>query len=148
MDSVEFRIEQHENYGEVVEILVNSVSLARLAEDFELPRYKLESAYAGLPTSCLGAASHHFLGDAEPYFLHDGRVQLLGCCCGEFACWPLACRMDVGPDVVTWSDFLQPFRVKDSAGGYWSYEGFGPFQFDRRQYDRALEALCHQRHGG
>ena len=141
MDCVEFRIEQHERYGQVAGILVNFVSLAKLAENFELPRYKLKSEYAGLPASDLGAASHHFLGNADPYYIYDGRVQLLGCSCGEWACWPLACHIDVGPAVVTWSNFLQPFRDKESADGYWSYDGFGSFKFDRRQYEQALRAL-------
>ena len=141
MDIVEFRIEQDDNYGQVVEILINSVSLARLAADFELPRYNLDSAYVGLPCEDLAAPRSHFLDDPDPLYIYDERVQLLGCCCGSSFCWPLACHIQAGPDMVTWSDFLQPFRGKESSEGYWSYDGFGPFTFDRCQYEQALQAL-------
>jgi hypothetical protein len=35
---------------------------------------------------------------------------------------------------VTWSNFAQPHRRA------WSYAGFGPFVFDRRQYENAIAA--------
>jgi len=141
MDRIEFRLEEHRNYGRVVGILINAVSLAKRAEDFELPRYRLKSGYAGLPVADLASVRTYFLGSPAPHGGHEGRLQLLGCGCGESGCWPLTCRMCVGPTVVTWSDFLQPFRAKGSAGGYWGYDGFGPFSFDRRQYEQALSGL-------
>jgi len=141
MDIVEFRIEQNDAYDLVFQILVNSVPLGTLAGEFELPRYKLNSAYVGLPCSEVAEPVRHYLGRGDSFRIQNERVQVLGCSCGSSACWPLECRIDAGPDVVTWSDFQQPFRRKDSIEGHWSCEGFGPFVFDRRQYERALHAL-------
>ncbi|WP_232247975.1 hypothetical protein [Streptacidiphilus rugosus] len=39
------------------------------------------------------------------------------------------------PELVTWDSFEQPYRTARD------YTGFGPFQFDRHQYDDALRAL-------
>ena len=140
MDIIEFRTD-HADSGPVAEILINSVLLSKLAGDYELPRYKLDSGYLGLPLSDVTAPSKHFLGHPHSHYIYDERVQVLGCGCGEPGCWPLVCRIDLGAYLVTWYDFLQPFRDTDSAGGHWSYDGFGPFVFARRQYESALMAL-------
>ena len=39
-------------------------------------------------------------------------------------------------DCVTWSSFAQPFRPA------WSDAGFGPFVFDRSQYEAAVVACA------
>ncbi|HEV2347534.1 MAG TPA: hypothetical protein VGS97_25810 [Actinocrinis sp.] len=44
-------------------------------------------------------------------------------------------QITVTPDRVTWSSFEQPHRKTRD------YTAFGPFRFDRRQYDDALRAL-------
>ena len=36
-------------------------------------------------------------------------------------------------------NFEQPFRAPGRGPGPWSYGGFGPFVFDRAQYEAALE---------
>ncbi|MFF9172327.1 MULTISPECIES: hypothetical protein [unclassified Streptomyces] len=44
-------------------------------------------------------------------------------------------RITATPKLVTWDSFEQPYRKARD------YTGFGPFQFDRHQYDDALRAL-------
>ncbi|MET7458325.1 hypothetical protein ABZT03_42165 [Streptomyces sp. NPDC005574] len=63
------------------------------------------------------------------------KTPVLGCECGEWGCWPLMTRITVTPDHVTWNSFEQPHRTTRD------YSGFGPFQFDRRQYDDAVQVL-------
>jgi hypothetical protein len=41
----------------------------------------------------------------------------------------------VDGDRVTWSQFEQPYRHERD------YSAFGPFEFERRQYEEALAAL-------
>ncbi|MEU6629952.1 DUF6000 family protein [Streptomyces parvus] len=54
---------------------------------------------------------------------------------GEWGCWPLMARITATSDHVTWASFEQPHRrTRD-------YSGFGPFHFDRYQYDDAVNAL-------
>ncbi|WP_326770630.1 hypothetical protein OG978_43610 (plasmid) [Streptomyces sp. NBC_01591] len=63
------------------------------------------------------------------------KTPVLGCECGEWGCWPLMADITVTPDHVTWNSFEQPHRTTRD------YSGFGPFQFDRRQYDDAVKVL-------
>ena len=56
-------------------------------------------------------------------------------------CWPLVCRIEVDDSVVVWRDFEQVHRRPGHPSGAWTYEGIGPFTFDRRQYAMALEGL-------
>jgi hypothetical protein len=61
---------------------------------------------------------------------------LLACDCGDWGCWPLMARITVTERSVTWDAFEQPHRSTRD------YTGFGPFRFDRRRYDAALQDLC------
>jgi hypothetical protein len=47
-------------------------------------------------------------------------------------CWPLEAGVTLAEESVRWSAFAQPHRR------VWSYAGFGPFVFDRRQYEDAV----------
>ena len=141
MDKIEFR-KQVVDDDHVAGILINGVPLARLAEDHEVPRYELKSNYLGLPLSDVAPPAGHFRGEAEPHYDYHGRIQVLGCNCGIPGCWPLVCVISTSADTVTWSDFRQPFRDVGSDQGHWSYDGFGPFTFDRVQYEAALVALA------
>jgi hypothetical protein len=90
--------------------------------------------YDGIvPTSfTYGPLLAYFLGAREdPYWGKIGKIAVLGCSCGEVGCWPLYTRVDVSTTEVRWSAFEQPHRPNRS------YDGFGPFTFDRRQYEAA-----------
>lgn len=63
-------------------------------------------------------------------------MELLSCKgCLEPGCWPLQARVIIGADTVSWQDFWQPHRPRRS------YVGFGPFEFDRRDYESAIADL-------
>lgn len=62
----------------------------------------------------------------------DGEdPMLLGCTCGIDHCSPVTARITVTDETVTWSDFR--------SGMSWDSSLVGPFVFDRRQYDRAID---------
>lgn len=106
---------------------VDGTSLVDLVDAYETHRrYAPAGGYAGLSPSSFDLRPEP---TTEP-----ARVWLLGCDCGEAGCWPLTASVQVVDDVVVWSDFEQPHRPN------WDYDGFGPFRFDRTQYDAAVQA--------
>ena len=65
----------------------------------------------------------------------DEAIYLLGCECGEVGCWPLMASVIRIGSGYQWSAFRQPFRPRRN------YVGFGPFTFERHQYENALREL-------
>lgn len=94
-------------------------------------------SYGGLVPAFFkfGPARVHFTASQGAFVNPSGKVPLLGCECGEWGCWPLLARIAATEDQVRWSDFEQPFRADRD------YSAFGPFVFDRQDYDRALAML-------
>ncbi|WP_460366520.1 hypothetical protein [Actinocorallia lasiicapitis] len=92
-------------------------------------------AYGGLIPEFyrFGPLDEHFLGKEN---LGLGpKTAVLGCECGEVGCWPLMTRITPTGDLVVWNDFEQGHRPTRD------YSAFGPFLFDRQQYDKALADL-------
>lgn len=92
-------------------------------------------AYGGLIPQFFrfGPMRDHFLGRFTDAM--GPKTPVLGCECGEWGCWPLMARITVTADLVIWSSFEQPHSPARD------YTAFGPFPFDRHQYDDALRAL-------
>jgi hypothetical protein len=122
----------------VVSPCVDGVPLAELARRFESARkYSPAGGYGGLIPDYFnfGDLTKYFLGRAERQFPGPGRVYVLGCVdCGEVGCWPLDAAIVVSDDAVTWARFRQPHRPERG------YRAFGPFVFDRRQYQEAVQS--------
>jgi hypothetical protein len=100
---------------------------------------QIAGGYAGLdPRQLDGPISAHFLGGPGSHLAcgPPEKTVLLICTCGEPGCWPLMASIEVRPDEVVWREFEQPHRR-----GRWSYESFGPFVFDRPQYEQALRSV-------
>lgn len=116
--------------------LIDGRSLIGLVAAYELAQgYTPSGGYGGvIPESrTLADLSEYYLGTAAEQLPGPGWSWLLACdSCGVTDCWPLEARVDVTADTVTWSEFQQPHRPS------WSYSGFGPFRFDRRQYETAI----------
>jgi len=96
--------------------------------------YDPAGGYAGIvPTAFhYGPLLGYFLGARDHrYWGTIGKIAVLGCSCGEVGCWPLYAAVHVTATEVRWSAFEQPHRPDRS------YAGFGPFTFDRRQYEAA-----------
>jgi hypothetical protein len=127
-----------------IKIEVNGVELPELVREAELPSAReddeeeMAGNYIGLVAGFLSIdlAGQFLGGQGTPMFEDSGgKTALLGCGCGEVGCSPLMARITVTDDTVSWEDFEQPTRPD------WSYEGFGPFTFERAQYERALMAI-------
>lgn len=133
MDEIRFEV----NGGEV-DIVVNGRKLSQLAGEVELPFARAEGnpslagSYASLAVALVGG--DHFRGEPSLTWFEDGDTVLLGCHCGEWGCWPLTAEVTVTEDRVVWSHFRQGHRE-------WDLAALGQFEFDRAQYEAALEEL-------
>lgn len=132
-----------------VRILVNGRDLAELVRAVELPfargegEESIAGTYCGLPLGDVSPPSRHFLGEpSSDLYCYDEKVQILGCQCGEPGCWPLLCRITIGTETVTWTEFEQPHRTGRNSRAAWSYDRLEPLEFDRRQYNAAVEELA------
>lgn len=146
-----------------VQILIDGRDFIDIVHDWELNVARaageptLAGAYSGIPKRFARELPSAWLGMQEPNNLlscwGDG-FALLACTCGELGCWPLLARVEVTDHEVRWLDFEQPRRTarrdeevtspgrppRDRAR-VWSYEGFGPFVFDRAAYTSAIDHL-------
>jgi hypothetical protein len=124
---------------EYVDIYINNERLIDIIKRIEL-KYdsKIAGSYKGLPTDIVFLPSRHLLD--RPYALYDygDKVSVLECECGCAGCWDLNVKITLEDDKVVWSDFEQPHRDEDSAGGYWKYDELKPFVFDRNEYEVEL----------
>lgn len=114
---------------------VDGESLLELVGAYEAGAgYYPADGYGGLLPAYfrLGDLMDYYRGIAKRQWPRKGRLWLLGCDCGEAGCWPLEAAVSVADATVTWSGFTQPHRPA------WSYAGFGPFVFDRDQYEAAV----------
>jgi hypothetical protein len=146
MDTIAFKVRTSDHwFGNEIEIEINGESLVSNLRAFEMPLGQAEGhpniagGYSGLPASSHLPPSRHFFGEQPHPETRKGRVELLLCGdCGEIGCWPILARIEVMEDRVVWSDFQQPHRTGGGKSAVWDYSGFGPFVFDRTQYEEAL----------
>jgi len=141
MSQVQFNVRRRTDLGDVAEVVpsVDGEELTDLIHEFE-KRAGLETrdvSYGGLIPAQFrfGPLSGHFLAEEGAFVNEQGKVPLLGCSCGEWGCWPLLALVTADDDAVVWSAFEQPHRPKRD------YSGFGPYRFERAEYDEALQAL-------
>jgi hypothetical protein len=121
--------------------IVDGVSLIELVSTFENNNhYDCAGTYGPIIPSFFkfGDLNLYYIGQETKQWPGAGKLWLLGCDCGEVGCWPLEATVKVGEQTITWSDFRQPYREKRS------YDGFGPFVFDRENYQRAVREAVMQ----
>lgn len=142
MASISFDLREREGGSVEVVPAIDSTPLTDLVHAYESGRGYVtdeERAYGGLVPSQyrFGPAADHYLGLSAPATDSPRAVKtpLLGCTCGEWGCWPLLARITASECGVTWSEFEQPFRPERD------YAELGPFVFDRRAYEDALQVL-------
>ncbi len=136
---VGFSAGERSDLGGVLEIVphVDDMPLTTLVGVFEQDRhYNPADGYGGIvPSLCrFGPLRAHYLGASQKR--PGSKVPLLGCECGEWGCWPLLATIRATDEYVQWSEFEQPHR-RDR-----DYSGFGPFVFERNQYEDALSQLA------
>lgn len=136
-----FKFENIEKDAVAILPCVDGVGLDQLVADFERATGYSDpaSGYGGLIPSYFrfGPLSSYFLGREEPVEGdRQGKIYVLSCECGEVGCWPLIAHVRLHQDKVIWDGFSQPHRPRRN------YASFGPFEFERTQYEQAVEALA------
>lgn len=128
-----------------LEIRVNGRSSIDMVREVEAPfaaaegHPDLAGNYMGLPAEEVLPPSRHLLGEPEIQLSgFQNKTDLLLCTRNEEGCWPFQVDVWVSETEVVWSNFSQPHRGPDSVGGYWKYDRFEPFRFERTQYEEAL----------
>lgn len=150
MNTFEIRIRKEKSEGHGVyhsiHFTIDGRDLIELVGEYE-DRFSILDAgdYAGLP------AEHypkmHFLGHrSHPIPDDDGRFKLLDHPCGIAGCWPIETRIELGSDTVIWKNFQQPHRTGELETEVWDYSDFGPFEFDRTQYEEELTKIERDTH--
>jgi hypothetical protein len=119
---------------------IDRVSLADLVTAFEKAQGYTDPAggYGGIVPahSDLGSIANNFSGQGEPTGnCEQGQIYALFCECGEAGCWPLVMHIEQDDDHVIWRDFNQPHRQNRD------YATFGPFKFNRAQYESTLAEI-------
>ncbi len=142
MNEIAFRVvPARSSRARVARVFIDGRDLIELAAEFEADSARAEG-HPKLAGKYDGLNPEAWADLPEQY--GDGRAAVLCCECGEVGCWPLRVRITLGDQVVTWSDFEQPYRPG------WSHAGLGPFTFARAQYDEAVTSLVrsHLRRSG
>ncbi|MFE5475893.1 hypothetical protein ACFQ9R_09335 [Nocardia sp. NPDC056541] len=116
---------------------IDTIPLTDLIDTFEISAdlEPVGGRYGGLVPLFVRfeSAEEHFHG-SSPLTMGQ-KTPVLACSCGDFGCWPLLTRITSTGDLVVWDHFEQPYRTtRDCAA-------FGPFLFDRNQYDKAVQSL-------
>lgn len=157
MNTISF---QRENDAEIyadkpssaaVGILIDGRSLMELVREVELPfateegKPRVAGNYVWLRLKWLPDVWQYFHGMSDQSENYPYKTPLLECgTCGVPGCWPLLTRIEVKDTNIVWRLFEQPYRRKKYETRrvkHWKYTGFGPFRFDREQYESALRSL-------
>lgn len=128
MNVLGFATETHDVWScDAIVPLIDGKPLTERIDIFEA-RAKMQPTgemYGGLVEDERGADS-----------FQPGRARVvLACSCGAAECWPLLADITEDGDTIIWRGFRQPRRKGRD------YTRFGPFRFDRAQYEKAVEEL-------
>ncbi|MGQ8874428.1 hypothetical protein [Paenibacillus sp. TSA_86.1] len=145
MDSIEFKLEySEEQEASVITIYVNNESLVERMKRYEAQfESEIAGLYEGLNIELVDHIEAHFTGrlQEDDIFNYEGKTLVLGCNCGLPGCWPLLVKITETDDSIIWSQFEQPHRTEDSAGGYWDYSTFPSFHFRKKDYIEQLNNI-------
>jgi len=142
VDAIEFKLETYtyRNFGSQSGVvpIVNGVPLREIVRNLF---GNLMGQHAGMQTGMradevLGFGSGYFLGKSKHrMWRRKDTIGVLACSCGISECWTLETPIKIDKNTVSWPSFGQPDRPR------LSFEGLGPFVFDRPQYEEAVSDL-------
>ena len=137
---IEWRVDDPADEWADVAIYIDGQSLIELVKQYEESRdYHPAGGYGWSPLRWAPLHAGHFSG-VPSWPTNGGKALLLVCGCQNLGCWDFNGRIVIRPEHVEWTEFEQVHRMPGSPGGHWDYGNFGPFRFDRRQYEAALAA--------
>lgn len=134
MDILSFNIEPRANsLNRYVAIpFINGRSLIDYIREVE---ERFDNTLAG---SYDAISPDHLLDElSKGSFLDTTRSRILECECGVAGCWPLLMKVTPTDKTIKWHGFIQ--YNKDN----WDYSALQIFEFDKMQYNSALDDLKH-----
>lgn len=138
LSEVEWRVQTPVHERSDVAIYVNGIPLIDLVKQFEeCMGYRPAGEYGWCPARYTLAYPRHFMGEAR-WKEDRGRVVFLFCSCKAYGCWSLNGRIELAEGLVRWFDFEQTHRPATAGARHWDYATFGPFCFERTQYEASL----------
>ncbi len=125
-------------------ILINGRPLIDIVREYELPyarKYGQENIAGGYMPICADYLLD-LLTDKKKSEEYDRETPVLICQCGCEGCWDLLMTVVQEGAFVEWTNFHNPHRSSPtSAGGYWNYNDFPSFRFDKQEYQTAIARL-------
>jgi hypothetical protein len=137
LSEIRFSVGPWARSGVLLTPIVEGRSFVDLVTDYEEARdWELAGIHDGLVLDEpeLVELPEHLL-HGKPTSPHYAGIAVLGCTCGVNECLPFLADIRTTDDEVVWEGFQYPL----ATGLPWDYADFGPFVFDRAQYDMALE---------
>jgi hypothetical protein len=120
---------------------IDGIALTALVTDFEHANGYSDPAggYGGIipayfsygPLDCYFRGKGGNQGESD----RDSEIYVLACDCGEVGCWPLMASVVATERGYRWEGFRQPHRPNRD------YSAFGPFEFERQQYEHEVDGL-------
>ena len=154
MDSVKFEVFEEgpwEGYMRFIlprkthfaRTIINGRSILEYIKECEQPLIQYR---AGRYMDQFAGVLYRYLTDMD--YRLDGEIALLICDnCLEEECYPIYARIDETPNVVTWSNFYNPFICKDSSDENFKPYHIAPFHFARDEFEKAVRKLGEQLQG-
>lgn len=138
MNEIRFDI-HHSEYGNIVVPVIDGKSLITILKKIELPLAKKEGspsiagAYDGIPISTVRPPSKYFYGEESERL--NKKIPILICTCLNGGCWDFVAEIESIDKKIVWKNFEQIHRRN------WNYEQLGRFEFNKEQFELALEEL-------
>lgn len=151
MDDIEFQVFEEGPYendiilshrAKFVRTLINGYSILEYVKEYEQRTY-FDGTSVGNYMYQFADELYRCLTDKE--YRIDDEIGLLICGgCLDEGCWPVFVKMDEKSDVITWSDFYNPFTCYDSTDEHIKPFDIGPFHFAREDFEKAVKELGEQ----
>ena len=141
-DVIKLKYDEHEVV--CAKVLINNTSLVDIAWEYELPyaqKYNQTDIAGGyMPNTA--AHLYELLTNKKKSEEYYNKLPILICKCGCGGCLDLLVTIIEDSSVITWTNIHNPHRSSPtSAGGFWDYNGFPRFIFDKNQYKDAVRGL-------
>lgn len=125
-------------------IIINSTPLIETVRAYELPyanKYNQENIAGGYIYYYVDSLYKLLSGNTKPQE-YENEIPILICQCGCEGCWDFLVTVEESESNILWKNFYNPRRSSpDSPGGYWNYNNFPSFKFDKNQYQEELKKL-------
>ena len=160
MDKIKFELGWYcdEDFGfgfPIIDIYINDSKLLDIVTKVERENARrlgldFGGNYTGVWATPYVVEGDHFLGFA-PLGQPKYHTWVLNCTCGNPGCWDILAFIEADNETVRWRDIVNPWLV-NGLPTHWhtekpeyflafDYSSIGPYIFDRRQYENALNQI-------